>query len=118
MMKAIFGILGLVLVLAIVGSIAKKQLQAVGLASGSPTNVVTRSNEAARQAADAAADTGTGGDRDGATLPIPGGMPGAVAADPHIGTVPQQARNIENQVRDNAVRAMQQGMQRNQRAEP
>ncbi|HZV92193.1 MAG TPA: hypothetical protein VFF72_03195 [Caldimonas sp.] len=118
MMKAIFGILGLVLVLAIVGSIAKKQLQAVGLAGGGPGNVVTRADEASRRAADAAADTVPAGDRDGATLAIPGGMPGAVAADPNIGTVPQQARNIESQVRDNAVRAMQQGMQRNQRAEP
>jgi hypothetical protein len=44
-------------------------------------------------------------------------MPGAVAADPNAATVPQQARNIEQKVRDDAVRAMQQGMQRNERAE-
>jgi hypothetical protein len=113
-MKAIFGMLSLVIALAIVASIAKKQLQAVGM-TGSQSSIVTRSNEAARQAAAMAADPG--GDRDGATLAIPGGMPGAVAADPNGDTVPVQARNIENQVRDNAVRAMQQGMQRNERAD-
>jgi hypothetical protein len=115
-MKAIFGMLSLVIALAIVASLAKKQLQAVGLGGGSPTSIVSRSNEAARQAAAVAADPG--GDRDGATLAIPGGMPGAVAADPNGDTVPIQARNIENQVRDNAVRAMQQGMKRNERADP
>ena len=52
-----------------------------------------------------------------ATLAIPGGMPGAVAADPNGDTVPVQAKNIENKVRDDAVRAMQQGMQRNERAD-
>jgi hypothetical protein len=113
-MKAIFGMLSLVVALAIVASLAKKQLQAVG-ATGSPSSIVTRSNEAARQAAAQAADPG---DKDGATLAIPGGMPGAVAADPNGDTVQAQARNIENQVRDSAVRAMQQGTKRNERAEP
>jgi hypothetical protein len=114
-MKAIFGFLSILIALAIVASIAKKQLQAVG-AAGSESSIVRRSNEAARQAAAVAADPG--GDRDGATLPIPGGMPGAVAADPNGDTVPVQARNIENKVRDDAVRAMQQGMKRNERAQP
>ncbi len=113
-MKAIFGFLSLLVALAIVASIAKKQLQAVG-AVGGESNVTTRANQAAKQAAAVAAGPG---DRDGATLGIPGGMPGAVAADPNGDTVPVQARNIENQVRDNAVRAMQQGMKRNERADP
>lgn len=115
-MKAIFGFLSILVALAIVASIAKKQLQAVGAGSSS---VTTRANDAARQAA-AAADLAPAptGDRDGATLPIPGGMPGAVAADPNGDTVPVQARNIENKVRDDAVRAMQQGTRRNERAEP
>ena len=112
-MKAIFGMLSLVIALAIVASLAKKQLQAVG-ATGSQSSIITRSNEAAKQAAAMAADPG---DRDGATLAIPGGMPGAVAADPNGDTVPVQAKNIENKVRDDAVRAMQQGMQRNERAD-
>jgi hypothetical protein len=112
-MKAIFGFLSLLIALAIVASIAKKQLQAVG-AVGGQSNITSRANDAAKQAAAAAADTG---DRDGATLAIPGGMPGAVAADPNADTVPVQARNIENQVRDNTVRAMQQGMKRNERAD-
>jgi hypothetical protein len=113
-MRAIFGVLSLLIVLAIVGSLAKKELQAVG-AGGGPGSIATRSAEAARQAAAVAADPG---DRDGATLAIPGGMPGAVAADPNGDTVPVQARNLENKVRDDAVRAMQQGMKRNERAEP
>ena len=113
-MKAIFGVLSLVIALAVVASLAKKQLQAVG-AAGSQSSIVTRANEAARQAAAVAGDPG---DHDGATLAIPGAMPGAVAADPNGGTVPVQAKNLENQVRDSAVRAMQQGINRNERADP
>ena len=115
-MRAIFGFLSILIALAIVASIAKKQLQAVG--AGGESTLTMRANDAARQAAAVAADPARPGDRDGATLAIPGGMPGAVAADPNGDTVPVQARNIENQVRDNAVRAMQQGMKRNERAEP
>ena len=112
-MKAIFGVLSLLIALAIVLSIAKKQLQAVGMVGGA-SSIATRSAEAAKQAAAVAADPGDG---DGATLAVPGGMPGAVAADQNGITVSQQARNIEQKVRDDAVRAMQQGMQRNERAE-
>jgi hypothetical protein len=112
-MKAIFGVLSLLIALAIVLSLAKKQLQAVGMVDGG-SSIASRSAEAAKQAAAVAADPG---DRDGATLAVPGGMPGAVAADQNGITVSQQARNIEQKVRDDAVRAMQQGMQRNERAE-
>ena len=48
-MKAIFGMLSLVIVLAIVGSLAKKQLQAIN------GGVATRSASAASQAAAIAA---------------------------------------------------------------
>ena len=104
-MRIVFGVLGLLVVLAIVGSLAKTQLQAVN---------TTRPRAVATEA------TGdpNSGSRDGATLAIPGGMPGATAADTSGLTVPQQSRNQQEQVRNDAVRAMQQGMDRNARADP
>ena len=107
-MRAIFGILSLIVVLAIVGLIAKKQLQAL---SG-PT--LARDSAAASAAGIGNADAGSRG----AAYSIPGGMPGAVGADPNGLTVPQQSRNIQEQVRADTVKALQQGMQRNQRADP
>jgi hypothetical protein len=106
----IFGVLSLLVALAIVGTVAKKQLQALG--SGT---VKTRMSEAASAAQIGGPATG---DRDGATIGIPGGMPGAVAADTSGLTVPQQAQNIQQQFRDNTTRALQQGVDRNARASP
>jgi hypothetical protein len=111
-MKAIFGILALVIVLAIVGSLAKKQLQAVGLTTPLSSE---RNAAAVRQSGALAAQPG--GDRDGATLAIPGGMPGAVAAEPNGMTVPQQSRSMQEQARANTARALEQGMQRNRQAD-
>jgi len=106
----IFGALSLLVVLAIVGSIAKKQLQALN------GGVTTRTRAAV---VEATGDSGPRtGDRDGATLAIPGGMPGAVTADTNDLTVPQQSRNIQEQVRNDTVRALQQGANRNARADP
>jgi hypothetical protein len=110
--RAIFGVLSLIVVLAIVGSIAKKQLQAVGLTT---PNSSGRNAAAIRQSG--ALPTESRGDRDGATFAIPGGMPGAVAADPNGLTVPQQARNMQEQARVNTQRALEQGMQRNRQAD-
>jgi hypothetical protein len=107
-MRIVFGVLGLLVVLAIVGSLAKTQLQAVN------GGVATR----ARAVATEATGDPTSGSRDGATVAIPGGMPGATAADTSALTVPQQSRNLQEQVRNDAVRAMQQGMDRNARADP
>jgi hypothetical protein len=109
-MRMIFGVLSLLVALAIVGTLAKKQLQALG--SGS---VKTRISEAASAAQVGGVATG---DRDGATLAIPGGMPGAVAADTAGLTVPQQAQNIQQQFRENTNRALEQGAERNSRASP
>src|SRR5437588_850343 len=109
-MKAIFGVLSLLIVLAVVASIAKKQLQAVD------GGIATRNARAASTAAAMAADPGTG---DGATRSIPGGMPGAVAADPNAGgTVRDQAHSMQEKARADTVRALEQGVQRNQRADP
>jgi hypothetical protein len=107
-MRAVFGFLALLIVLAAIGSIAKKQLQANG-------GIVTRNATAASQAAAMAADPGS---RDGLTRSIPGGMAGAVAADPTDLTVPQQARNMQEQARVNTVHALEEGAKRNQRADP
>jgi len=108
-MRIVFGVLSLLVVLAIVGSLAKKQLQAL---NGS---VTTRPRAAV---VEATRDAGAGGERDGATLGVAGGMPGATAADTSGLTVPQQAQNIEQQVRNDTVRALQQGADRNARADP
>ena len=109
-MRLLFGVLSLLVVLAIVGSIGKKQLQALN--SGT---VTTRASTAASQAG---VDLPPLGSRDGATLSIPGGMPGATAADTSTLTVPQQAQNIQQQFRDDTARALQQGANRNSRASP
>lgn len=107
-MKAIFGFLVLVVVLAAVGSIAKKQMQAAGLGTA------TRSAQAASVARAAAADPGS---RDAATFGIPGGVPGATAADPNAMTVPQISRSMQEQARDRTSEALAQGMKRNDGAE-
>ncbi len=106
-MRIIFGVLSLLLVLAIVGSLAKKQLQAVG------TSVSTRAAVPATQANPVAP---SGGDRDGASLGIPGGMPAATAADTSGLTVRQESQNLQQRVRDDTARALQQGADRNARA--
>jgi type II secretory pathway pseudopilin PulG len=104
-MKAIFGVLSLVVVLAIVGSIAKKQLQAVdgGLAA--------RQAAAASQAAATAADPSMRGG-------LSAGGAGAVAADPNPSTVPQQSRSMQERARSGTVRALEEGSKRNQQADP
>lgn len=111
-MRIVFGVLSLLLVLAIVGSLMKKQLQA---ASG---GVATRTSAAA-SAARSEAQQALGRD-DGATPGIPGGMPGATAAatDTTGLTLPQQSTNLQQQFHDDTARALQQGADRNARAEP
>lgn len=100
-MRMIFGVLGLLVVLAIVGSVAKKQLQAVkAIPSSLPaaTSTVTTDGGAAAPS----------GDRAGRL----DAFPGAVAADPNAMTVPQQSQNLQNQVKQDVNRALQQGAAR------
>jgi hypothetical protein len=87
--KAVFGILALVVVLAVVASLAKTQLHTVGGGAS-----------AGRNAAAAA-----------------GALPGAVAADPNA-TVPQQSRALQERARAETARALEQGADRNRRADP
>jgi hypothetical protein len=105
-MRMIFGVLSLLVALAIVATVGKKQLQAL-----SSSGVSTRLGQIA------SAPPGSG-DRDGATLAIPGGMPGGVAADASGLTVPQQAQNIQQQFKQSTERALQQGTDRNARSTP
>lgn len=107
-MRIFFGVLSLLVVLAIVGSLAKKQLEAVN-------GVSTRMRA---PTAEAGAETPPAGSRNGATIGIPGGMPGATAADTAGMTVQEQSRNIQQQFRDNTAAALQQGVDRNARAAP
>jgi hypothetical protein len=108
-MRVIFGVMSLLVVLAIIGSVAKKQLQALA-----PT-ANTRLTNAASQAGVAYPLPGT---RDGATIAIPGGMPGAEQADPNAINVPQQAQNIQQQFKAATQSALQQGADRNARSQP
>ncbi len=95
MMKLAFGILSLVVVLAAMAFVAKKQLQA---ADGG--GIVGRGQEAERKARALAAEPA-----------------GAEQAKAGPATVPQQARSMQDRARDNTVRALQQGADRNKRGD-
>ncbi|HEX4235928.1 MAG TPA: hypothetical protein VH041_16680 [Caldimonas sp.] len=105
-MKAIFGVLVLVIVLAVVGSLAKKQLQAIGGGASASRNAVAASESGAFSA--------RGSDRAGVAAPLAG----AIAVDPNGATVAQQAHDMQERARANTARALEQGAQRNQRADP
>jgi hypothetical protein len=83
-MRLIFGVMSLLVVLVIIGTLGKKQFEALGLSG--------------QNAARAAATQGIT-------------VPGATRA-PVEGTVPQQAKAIQNNVRDAAAAALQQGADR------
>jgi hypothetical protein len=103
----IFGVLSLLIVLAIVGTIGKKQLEAL---SSVGTRVKT-----------AVTDPQTGAKvhepRDSSIVAVPGGMPGAAPAAAE-GTVPYQAKQIQQNVLDRTNSALQQSADRYKRSEP
>ena len=72
MLKAIFGLMGLLIVLAIIGTLGKTQLQALGLTRDATTRVKG-------QGAEAQAVTNAVMGR-AATVAVPGGVPGAAPA--------------------------------------
>ena len=110
-MRVIFGVMSLLIVLVVVGTLGKKQLQALGQ-MGSSTRTPTD------PAAQAVTDAVMGRARDGAaTIAVPGGMAGAAPATVE-GTVPMQAQAIQNNVRDATNAALQKGVDRNQGAQP
>jgi hypothetical protein len=82
-MRLIFGAVSLLIVLAIIGTVGKKQFEALGFGS-------------------------RGG---AATIAVPGGAPGATPATVDA-SLPAQSRAIQNNVRDAATNALQQGADR------
>ena len=114
-MRAIFGIVSLLVVLAVVGTLGKKQLQALGLAGQVNTRVPGTVDAGDAQAI---SNSGIRSTRDGAaTVAVPGGMPGAMPAQVEA-TVPMQAQSIQNNVRDAANAALQRGAERSNQAQP
>jgi hypothetical protein len=108
-MRLIFGVMSLLIVLAVIGTLGKKQFEALGL-----TGQSTTTTRAAAQGAEtkAVTDAVMGRARDGgATIAVPGGVPGAVAA-PVEGTLPAQSRGIQNNVRNAVGGALEQGANR------
>jgi len=84
-MRLIFGVMAVLIVLAVVGTLGKTQLQALGLTG-------QRAADAAKTAA-------------------PVNSPGAVAA-PVQGNIVQQSQSVQKNVRDAAAAALQQGADR------
>jgi hypothetical protein len=85
-MKAIFGVIALLLVLAIVG-IAKRQLQVAGERASVRSTTVA------------------------ASAP-------SFAPDPGAATVSEQSKSMQQRARSETARALEQGVQRNQRGDP
>ena len=113
-MRMIFGVMSLLIVLAIVGTLGKKQLQALG-------QIGTGTRAPSDPAAKAVTDAVMGRARDGAaTVAIPGAMGGMADAAPAIveGTVPMQAQAIQNNMRNATNAALQKGVERSNAAQP
>jgi hypothetical protein len=112
-MRMIFGVMALLIVLAIVGTLGKTQLSALGLTGSAKTRAVHQGAET-----QAVTEQVMGGARTGApTAAVPGGMPGAAAGVVET-TVPMQAQAIQNNVRDATNAALQKGAERSNAAQP
>ena len=114
-MRMIFGVMSLLIALAIVGTLGKKQLQALGQIGSTSTRAPTD------PAAKAVTDAVMGRARDGAaTVAVPGAMGGMADASPAIveGTVPMQVQSIQNNVRNATNAALQKGVDRSNGAQP
>ena len=114
-MRMIFGVLSLLIVLAIVGTLGKEQLQALGQIG------TTTTRAPADAEGKAVTDAVMGRARDGAaTVAVPGDMGGMAGAAPAVveGTVPMQAQSIQNNVRDATNAALQKGVERSNAAQP
>ena len=112
MLRVIFGFLGLLVVLAIVSSLAKTQLGAIGQIGQTTTRVQSppgSEGSAAGGSAGSMAGRAVGGARlDGF----------AATAGAEMPTAQQQIQGVQQSVRDRTAEALQQGMQRNQRSQP
>jgi len=114
-MRAIFGVMSLLIVLAIVGTVGKKQLHALGQIGTTATRVPD--DAAGRVVSDAVLGRGGNG---AATLAVPDAMGAMAGATPAAveGTVPMQAQAIQKNMRDATTAALQKGVDRNNRAQP
>jgi hypothetical protein len=109
MLKAIFGFVGVLIVLAIVGSLGKKQLQAIDQMGQATTRVQSATASDGGGSVGSVAGKAVGGARlDGF----------AATAGAEVPTAQQQIQGIQQSVRDRTADALQQGVQRNQRAMP
>ena len=114
-MRVIFGVLSLLIVLAIVGTVGKKQLEALGQIGTTTTRMPTSPE------GKAVTDAVMGRARDGAaTVAVPGGVGGMAGATPAVveGTVPMQAQAIQKNVLNATNAALQKGADRNNAAQP
>ena len=113
-MRIVFGLMSLLIVLAVIGTLGKKQLQAlgqIGTSTRAPTDAEGK----------AVTDAVMGRAREGAaTVAVPGGFGGMAGATPAMveGTVPMQAQAIQNNVRDATNAALQKGVDRSNGAQP
>lgn len=109
MLKVIFGFLGLLVVLAIVSSLAKTQLGAIGQIG----QTATRLPDASAPAGDAGTGSMAGRAVGGARLD---GF--AATAGAEMPTAQQQIQGVQQSVRDRTADALQKGAQARQRATP
>jgi len=107
-MKILFGFIGILIVLAIIGNLSKTQLRLFSSSTESATRVMNPGADV-DAAAEAARDPATRGGRMDA-------FPGAVPAEPL--NVQQQSINIQSQVRDQVNRNLQKGADRSANASP
>jgi hypothetical protein len=107
-MKIIFGFMGLVIVLAIIGHLSKTQLSVLGLTGTATTRAVHQGSEAQAVTNAVMGRAAQGG---AATVAVPGGVAGATPAVVE-GTVPMQARTIQDNVRNQTNEALQRGADR------
>jgi hypothetical protein len=107
-MKILFGLIGILIVLAIIGSLGKTQLRLFSGSSQSATRVMNPGTDV-DAAAKAARDPAMRGGRMDA-------FPGAAPAEPL--NVQQQSINIQSQVRDQVNRNLQQGADRSANSSP
>ncbi|MEP7281686.1 MAG: hypothetical protein ABI696_06880 [Rubrivivax sp.] len=113
MLKVIFGALGLLIVLAIVGSLAKNQLGAPGQLG----QTATRAADATAGTSDSSSTGSMAGKAvGGARLDAFGATAGIGAEGPD--TAQAQIKGIQQSVRDRTNNALQQGTERNSRAQP
>jgi hypothetical protein len=115
-MRLIFGVLSLLVVLAIVGTVGKKQLDALGLFKSATTRAAGQGAEVQEMTRAVMGRAAPGGDAP--TIAVPGGMPGATAAPVIDTTIGYQAQSIQNNVRDATNAALKKGADATQAAQP